>query len=122
MSSPQLYQRGDVLLADLPFADVVRSKVRPVLVVQNDVANRLRDNLIVVAFSSRVPSLPLPTQYRVKANSPLAQRAGLVRDCVVDCSVIHTIAKSRIRRKIGSFTGEAMDEVDRCLKISLALA
>jgi mRNA-degrading endonuclease toxin of MazEF toxin-antitoxin module len=93
-----------------------------VLVVQNDVANRLRENLIVVALSSRVPSRPLPTQYRVKANSQLAQRAGLIRDCVVDCGVIYTIAKSRIRRKIGSLTIEAMDEIDRCLKISLALA
>jgi mRNA-degrading endonuclease toxin of MazEF toxin-antitoxin module len=121
MSSPQQYQRGDVLLADLPFADVVRSKVRPVLVVQNDVANRLRENLIVVAFSSRVPSRPLPTQYRVEVGSQLAQRAGLVRDCVVDCGVIHTIAKSRIRRKIGSFISEAMSEIDHCLRISLAL-
>lgn len=75
-----------------------------------------------MAFSSRVPSRPLPTQYRVKANSRLAQRAGLIRDCVVDCGVIYTIAKNRIRRKIGSFTNEAMDEIDRCLKISLALA
>lgn len=72
MNSLQLYQRGDVLLADLPFADAVRSKVRPVLVVQNDVANRLRDNLIVAAFSSRLPAHLLPTQYRVKAKmSPI---------------------------------------------------
>jgi len=31
------------------------------------------------------------------------------------------IAKSGIRRKIGSFTSEAMNEIDHCLKISLAL-
>jgi mRNA-degrading endonuclease toxin of MazEF toxin-antitoxin module len=92
-----------------------------VLVVQNDVANRLRENLIVVALSSRVPSRPLLTQYRVEVSSQLAQRAGLVRDCVVDCGVIHTIAKSRIRRKIGSFTSKAMNEIDHCLRISLAL-
>jgi mRNA-degrading endonuclease toxin of MazEF toxin-antitoxin module len=92
-----------------------------VLVVQNDVANRLRENLVVVAFSSHVPSRPLPTQYRVEVSSQLAQRTGLVRDCVVDCGVIHTIAKSRIRRKIGSFASEAMSEIDHCLKISLAV-
>lgn len=92
------------------------------LVVQNDVANRLREHLIVVAFSSRVPPRPLPTQYRVQAESPLAQGAGLVRDSVVDCGVIFTIAKSRIQRRLGSFPSEAMTAVDHRLKLSLALS
>jgi mRNA interferase MazF len=121
MSRSLLFQRGDVLLADLPFADVTASKVRPVLVVQNDVANRLCDNLIVVAFSSRVPPHPLPTQYLVRADSQLALKAGLKRDSVVDCGVVFAIAKRRIRRELGSFTSVAVAEVDSRLKLSLAL-
>jgi mRNA interferase MazF len=121
MSHP-VYRRGDLLLVSLPFSDVVRSKVRPVLLIQNNTANNVSGNLIVVALSSRVPHRLLPTQYKIQAGSPLAQAGGLVRDSVVDCSVIYTIAKSRVQRKIGAFPLEVMSEIDKLLKISLALA
>ncbi len=115
------YRRGDVLLADLPFADITGSKVRPVVVVQNDIANKVRDHLIVVAISSKVPSRLVPTQYLVRRTDEVARQAGLIKDSVVDCSVIYTISKRRIVRKVGSFPPEAMAQIDRCLKISLAL-
>lgn len=115
------YRRGDLLLIDLPFADVTQSKVRPALLVQNDVANKVSGNLIVVSISSRVPQRLLPTQYKVTAGSPLAQAAGLLRDSVVDCSVIYTVASNRVRRKIGAFPSQVMAEIDARLKISLAL-
>ncbi len=121
MSSTYVYLRGDVLLADLPFADITGSKVRPVGVVQNNVANKVSGNLIVVAISARVPYHLLPTQYKIKADSLVGRQAGLIKDSVVDCSVIYTIAKGRIRRKLGSFPPEAMAMIDECLKISLAL-
>jgi mRNA interferase MazF len=119
--STSAYHRGDLLLVSLPFADVTKSKVRPVLLVQNDVANRFSGNLIVVALSSRVPKRLLPTQYKVTVGSPLAQQAGLVKDSVVDCGVIYTLAKSRVRRKIGSFSPQAMAQIDSRLKTSLSL-
>lgn len=117
----QIYRRGDVLLVDLPFADVTSSKVRPVLIVQNDVANEVSGNLIVVAISSRVPQRLLPVQYKVTAETSLAQAAGLSKSSVVDCGVIFTIAKHRVRRKIGAFPPDAMAQVDKLLKVSLAL-
>jgi mRNA interferase MazF len=120
MSTP-IYHRGDLLLASLPFADVAKSKVRPVLLVQNNVANQFSGNLIVVALSSRVPQRLLPTQYKVTVGSPLAKQAGLVKDSIVDCGVIYTIAKSRVRRKIGAFSSQTMAEIDARLKTSLSL-
>ena len=116
-----IYRRGDVLLVDLPFADVARSKVRPVLVVQNDIANEVSGNSIVVAISSRVPRRLLPVQYKVPDGSSQARDAGLSKSSVVDCGVIFTLAKHRLRRKIGGLPTEAMAEIDQCLEISLAL-
>ncbi len=142
------YRRGDLLLIDLPFADVTQSKVRPALLVQNDVANKVSGNLIVVSISSRVPQRLLPTQYKVTAGSPLAQAAGLLRDSVVDCSVIYTLEsgekpvflqsvgpalhKGRLLGRespligpengfLGAFPPPVMSEIDARLKISLAL-
>ena len=121
MSNPAVYLRGDVLLADLPFADITGSKVRPVVVVQNSFANKVSGNLIVVAISTKVPQRLLPTQYKIKADSLVGKRAGLVKDSVADCSVIYTLAKGRIRRKLGAFPLEVLAKIDECLKISLAL-
>ena len=121
MSSPVIYLRGDVLLTDLPFADITGSKVRPVVVVQNNIANKVSGNLIVVAISTKVPHHLLPTQYKVNADSFVGRRTGLVKDSIVDCSVIYTVSKSRVRRKIGSFPPEAMAEIDKRLRVSLAL-
>ena len=119
--SDYVYWRGDVLLADLPFADITGSKVRPVVVVQNNIANKVSGNLIVVAISSKIPSRLLPTQYLIRKGTLISQQAGLIKDSIVDCSVLYTISKRRILRKLGSFPPEAMAEIDRCLKISLAL-
>jgi len=35
--------------------------------------------------------------------------------------VIYTVAKNRVRRKLGAFPREAMSEIDVCLRVSLAL-
>lgn len=116
-----IYRRGEVLLVELPFADITDSKVRPVVVVQNDIANKVSGNLIVVSVSARVPHRLLPTQHRVEAASSVGRQAGLIKDSVIDCSVIYTVAKNRIRRKLGALPDEAMSKIDVCLHVSLAL-
>ena len=120
MTDQAIYRRGEVLLAELPFADITGSKVRPIVVVQNDIANKVSGNLIVVSVSARVPHYLLPTQYRVEAASSVGKQAGLIKNSVVDCSVIYTVAKNRIRRQLGAFPREAMSEIDDCLRVSLS--
>lgn len=121
MNPSASFQRGQVLLADLPFADITASKVRPVVLVQNDVANALSGNLIVVSVTSRIARPLLPTQLLLTAGTPEAQQAGLSRDSVIDCGVIYTIAKARIRRTLGHLPPTLMAQVDARLKLSLDL-
>lgn len=122
MSDNTPYRRGDVVLAELPFADVAGAKVRPVVVVQNDIGNRFSPNLIVVMSTSQVPSRALPVQLVVIAGSYACRSAGLDKATLIDCGVIHTLAKSHIIRKIGVLPAETLAQLDRRLKISLALA
>ena len=44
-----MIRRGDVVIVDFPFTDVPTSKVRPALVVQNDVDNGRRRKTIIAA-------------------------------------------------------------------------
>jgi len=122
MSKAETFWRGDVVLVEVPFADTAAVKLRPAVVVQNNVGNRVSGNLIVAAVTSQVPARLLPTQYEIPAGSALARAAGLPLRSAVDCSVIYTVSKVLVQRKLGALPPEVMAEVDRCLKISLALA
>jgi mRNA interferase MazF len=117
----RIFRRGDVVLIEIPFAERTDSKLRPAVIVQNDIGNRASANLIVAAISSQLPAQALPVQYIVPEGTPVAQAAGLPRASVVDCGNIYTIFKRLVRRKLGAFPREAMSQIDTCLRVSLAL-
>lgn len=122
MSSAMEYRRGDVVLLPFPFiSDLSRTKERPALVVQNDVGNRFSPNLIVAAISSHLPKRAYPTVYVIRAGSTEAQNAGLAKDSAVDASVLLTIPKTRVSQRLGHLSDQAMQEVNQCLRVSLAL-
>lgn len=122
MSNAVEYRRGDVVLLPFPFvSDLSRTKERPALVVQNDVGNRFSPNLIVAAISSRLPKRAYPTVYVIRAGSAEAQKASLAKNSAVDASVLLTIPKARVSRRLGRLSDQAMQEVNRCLRVSLAL-
>ena len=111
------FRRGDVVLVPFPFiTDFSQSKPRPALVIQNDVGNRFSPNLIVATISSRVPDRVYPTNHHLRAGT-----AGLDRDSVVLASVILTIPKSSVRKRLGHLDETIMQAVDACLRVSLAL-
>jgi mRNA interferase MazF len=111
------FRRGDVVLIPFPFiTDFSQSKTRPALVIQNDVGNRVSPNLIVTAISSRVPDRVYPTNHHLRAGT-----AGLDRDSVVLASVILTIPKSSVLKRLGHLDEANLQAVDACLRVSLAL-
>ncbi len=118
----EVIRRGDVVLVPFGYADdPAARKVRPAVVVQNDIGNRFSSNVIVVAVTSQQTVRGLPTELPLRMNERLAQGSGLVNDSVVDASVISTISKRAVRRRIGSLSRDAMRAVDRCLAASLGL-
>lgn len=122
MKNEPTYRRGDVLLVNFPFiTDFSQTKLRPAVVVQNDVGNQYSPNLIVAAISSSLPSKPYPTTHTVRRNTPTAKAAGLDRDSVVLGQVILTIPKTHVVRRLGYFDQATMQSIDVCLRISLDL-
>lgn len=122
MDNSVAYRRGDVVLLPFPFvSDPSRTKERPALVVQNDVGNRFSPNLIVAAISSRLPKRAYPTVYIIHAGTAEAENAGLAKDSVVDASVLLTVPKARVSQRLGRLSDRAMEEVNQCLRVSLAL-
>ncbi len=111
-------RRGEVYLASLdPTVGAEIKKTRPVLVVQNDVANRYSPIVIVAAITSHSEDTLYPTEVRVE--SP---EGGLTSDSVVLLNQIRSIDKQRLIKRLGILKPATMREVDRALTISLALA
>ncbi len=115
-----MVMRGDIVLIDFPFpGDYRRSKVRPALIIQNDLGNRYSSNTIVAAISTTIKDIPV--HYLIKAGTPLAKRAGLTKDSAINVSVIMTVEKKYIKKKIGHFNPKDMQPINRILRRSLSL-
>ena len=97
--------RGEIYFADLsPVIGSEQGGGRPVLIVQNDTANR---------FS---PTHDLPTHVTIHP-----EISGLRRTSIVLAEQLRTIDKSRLGRRIGKLDGTLMELVDLALCRSLAL-
>jgi mRNA interferase MazF len=114
-------KRGDVVLLDYPYTDGTGSKVRPVLVVQNDRDNQRLSNTIVALITKNVSRVHEPTQFLIDIATPGGQQSGLNQSSAVACGNVFTVAQSKVRRLIGALPAPAMAQVDTCLKSALEL-
>lgn len=123
MSRERVYRRGDVVLVLMPFVtDPSEQKLRPAVVIQNDIGNRFSPNLIVAGISSQLPTRDYPTDLLLRHSSAESEGAGLVRDSVIQADTITTVAKEMVERLLGRLTPRAMRAVNDCLRVSLGLA
>lgn len=113
--------RGDVVLVDYPYTSGSETKVRPVLVIQNDRDNQRLRNTIVVQITSRTQRALESTQLLIELSTSEGQQSGLRQDSVVNCVNLLTLDKDKILRKLGSLSALTMNEVNKCLKIAIDL-
>lgn len=116
------FHRGDVVLIQFPFiTDISKKKERPAVVIQNDMGNRFGSNLIVAAISSQIPGRKYPFHFWIQLGSPEADGTGIERDSIVHAEIIMTVPKTSVIRHLGRFGETAMQAIDECIKVSLAL-
>lgn len=108
-------QRGDVVLVDYPYAAGGGTKVRPVLVTQNDRDNPRLLNTIVAQITSVTRRALEPTQVLIKIATPEGQRSGLRQNSVVNCVNLITLDKDKVLRKLGSLPDALMPQVSQQL-------
>jgi mRNA interferase MazF len=88
---------------------------RPALVVQNDIGNEKAPTTIVAAISSSVRIYPM----NVEVNPP---EGGLDCPSIIKTNQILTVSKERLEKRLGLISKDRMDDVDRAIKLSLALS
>ena len=114
--------RGDVVLADLPYSDASGSKVRPALVVQCDVNNARLDDVILALITRNISRSGLePTQLLIDPGTEAGKSSGLNFPSALKCSNLYTIDQQHVLATIGSLSPALMRKVDDCLKAALGL-
>ncbi len=117
------FQRGDIVLVDFPFSDQTGRKVRPALVVQNDVWNTtIDDTILALITSSNRRRLGVATQFLVELTTPEGRQSGLRLDSVVQCENLVTFDQGLILKQLGSLPRTAMARIDECLKSALGIS
>ena len=111
-------KKGDVILVNLnPAKGGEKKKIRPCLIIQNDVGNKFSPlTIIAVITSQKEIDKKYPTDVWVEKGE-----GGLGVPSIVQCDQIRTIDKNRIIKKFDSFNASIMEEVNKALKISLDL-
>lgn len=108
--------RGEVWLVNWnPARGSEQAGMRPALVIQNDIGNEKAPTTIVAAITSTVRLYPM----NVVINPP---EGGLNRTSLVKTSQILTVSKERLEKRLGRLSKDRMNEVDKAIRLSLALS
>jgi mRNA interferase MazF len=105
-------RRGDVWwVAFDPSVGGEIQKTRPAVVVSNNDANHVQNRVQVVPLTSR--------QTSVRSWEARVVLAGQFKKALAD--QIKTVAKERLRGRMGSVSADELDAIERAFKIQLAL-
>lgn len=101
------YRQRDILLTRFPFSDLVGSKVRPVLVLSNDVYNRRHRDLLVCAVTSSLRT----HEYASSLSTTDLEQGVLKVESKVRADTITSIEQRIILKQIGRVTRSKYEQV-----------
>ena len=112
-------KRGEVYSTNLIDKDsqgAEISKIRPALVVQDDIWNKLLPSTIIVPLTSQMPGY-------ISAGTVTLQQgaAGLEKDSNILFSQIRSVDKSRLVKKLGEVPADKMRAANKALSLTLGL-
>jgi mRNA interferase MazF len=91
------YRQRDILLTRFPFSDLIGSKIRPVLVLSNDVYNRRHSDLLICA----VTSSPRAHEYAASLATGDLEQGILKVESKVRADAIISIEQKIVIKRIG---------------------
>lgn len=115
---PNFPARGQVVVVNLePTVGTEIRKIRPCLIISNNIANEYSPQLTVVPITSYAPEKAiLPICVEVSAGE-----GGLKDKSIANASQIRTIDKKRVIKMLQTLSEETMGKVDLSLKVHLNL-
>jgi mRNA interferase MazF len=110
-------KRGEIYWVDFaPVRGSEQGRLRPALVIQNDVGNRYSPITIVIPLTSRVSEKPYPQNVLFEAGV-----AGLPKNSELVTNQIRAVDKSRVGDRLGSVPDKLMEAVERAILLTLGM-
>lgn len=110
------YRRGDIYLARLnPVVGSEQRGTRPVVIVQNNLANKTSPTLIVVPITS------IKKKAKLQSHIVITGHKYIFDNAMILVEQIRTIDKRRIKRYMGRLSYEDLKRVDVALKKTLMI-
>ena len=105
-------KRGQIYMANLgnDYKIGVQSGIKPVVILSNDIGNAYSPSVIVAAITSRNKT-NIPTHFEIDLKYP----------STVMLEQIFTVNKNDLETFIRDLTDGEMNDLNRCLKISIGL-
>lgn len=111
-----MIRRGDIVMADLePTLGSEIGKTRPVIVLQNDLANQSSPTVTLIPLSTNLKRV-FPFQVRIPAGE-----GGLPQASKALCEQIRTVSRDRLRQRLGALSAERLREIRAALNRHLWL-
>tara|TARA_Y100000034_G_C6744869_1_gene330729 strand:- start:72 stop:416 length:345 start_codon:yes stop_codon:yes gene_type:complete len=111
-------KRNELVLVNLdPVVGSEQGRMRPALVIQNDIGNDYSPTTIVAAITTKIFSKEFPTNVTIPSKN-----TKLDKDSTILLNQIRTIDKSRIVKKLGKLDISIMRKVEMAIKVSLDLS
>ena len=119
MPSTTTYNRGHVVVVNVPFSNHSGLKPRPALVVSADSFHRDLPDVIVCPVSSQ----PRYYQHPGPGDCPLGdwRAVGLRHPSTVRISKLLAVDKQIIKKSLGSLSSHDLDRVEANLRVALGL-
>lgn len=109
-------KRGEIFTANLsPSFGRKMHKKRPVLVISNNMLNQTLPTVVIIPFSSIVPTYIGPDVVK------FSSQKGLDRPSALIINQIRAIDKERLIKRLGEITKEKLLEVEAALGVVLSL-
>ena len=104
----RIYQK-ELILISYPFSDLQNKKVRPALVLSNDLFNKKSDDCILVPLTSVIKDEP----YSILINQDSLDEGKLIKISRIRVDKIFSIDKNLIQMKIGRINNSAFEKVKK---------
>jgi len=110
-------KKGDILLVNFePVRGSEQGRIRPALVIQNNILNKFSPLTIVAPITSKVYEKEYPTNILLNKKD-----SGLNLDSTILINQIRAIDKRRIIKKLSYLDIFLMNKVDQTIKMCLSL-
>jgi len=100
-------EHGDIVLIPVPFTDLSSQKRRPVIVVSNNVYNRMTSDIVVVAMTSN----PHFSNFTFQIDSADLKQGKLNRRGHVRVDKVYTLAQSIVIKTFGKVQDHVLDRI-----------